>query len=49
LPLTVEPKPAHIARVFGAAEIFTPATPAVERAIAANDTSIIAMYGRFLV
>lgn len=50
LPLTIEPKPAHVARVFvGRVEVFTPATiQAVERAIAANDTEILATYGRFL-
>jgi hypothetical protein len=50
LPLTIEPKPAQVARVFvGRVEIFTPATiQAVERAIATNDTGILATYGRFL-
>jgi hypothetical protein len=50
LPLTIEPKPAQVARVFvGRVEVFTPATiQAVERAIATNDTAILATYGRFL-
>jgi len=50
LPLTIEPKAAKVARVFvGRVEVFTPATiKAVEKAIATNDTSIVATYGRFL-
>jgi hypothetical protein len=50
LPLTIEPKPVKVARVFvGRVEVFTPATiAAVERAVYANDTSVLATYGRFL-
>jgi hypothetical protein len=50
LPLQIEPKPAQVARVFvGRVEVFTPTTiEAVEKAIATNDTSVIATYGRFL-
>ena len=50
LPLTIEPKPATVARVFvGRVEVFTPTTiKTVERAIARNDTSILSAYGRFL-
>ena len=50
LPLTIEPKPVKVARVFvGRVEVFTPETiAAVERAVYANDTSVLATYGRFL-
>ena len=50
LPLTIEPKPAHVARVFvGRVELITPTTiEAVEKAIAANDQKTLQVYGRFL-
>jgi hypothetical protein len=50
LPLTVEPKPKQVARVFvGRVELFTPATiEAVENAIATNNTEVVNTYGRFL-
>ena len=50
LPLTVEPKPKEVARVFvGRVELFTPATlAAVENAVAANNSEIVNTYGRFL-
>ena len=50
LPLTVEPKPNQTARVFvGRVEVLSPATlKAVESALAANDTSVVKTYGRFL-
>ncbi|HET9220472.1 MAG TPA: hypothetical protein VFR18_26070 [Terriglobia bacterium] len=50
LPLTIEPRPVKVARVFvGRVEVFTPETiAAVERAVYANDTSVLANYGRFL-
>ena len=50
LPLTIEPKPAHVARVFvGRVEVFTPETiKAVEEAVYRNDTSVLSTYGRFL-
>jgi hypothetical protein len=50
LPLTVEPQPAKVARVFvGRVEVFTPATiKAVQDAIYTGDTSVVATYGRFL-
>jgi hypothetical protein len=50
LPLTIEPRPQQIARVFvGRVEVFTPATlNAVETAVAANDATIVDTYGRFL-
>jgi hypothetical protein len=50
LPLTIEPKPARVSRVFvGRVEVFTPKTiKTVERAIALNNTAILSVYGRFL-
>jgi hypothetical protein len=50
LPLTIEPKPKEIARVFvGRIEVFTPLTlRTVEEAIGANDANVVNMYGRFL-
>jgi hypothetical protein len=50
LPLTIEPKPNQTARVFvGRVEVLSPATlKAVETAVAANDTSVVKTYGRFL-
>ena len=50
LPLTIEPKPAAVARVFvGRVEVFTPTTlRTVEKAVRENDTSILSTYGRFL-
>lgn len=50
LPLTIEPKPAQVARVFvGRVEVFTPATlKAVEKAVHSNDKAILSTYGRFL-
>jgi hypothetical protein len=50
LPLTIEPKPAHVARVFvGRVEVITPATiHAVEEAIRAGDAKTLEPYGRFL-
>jgi hypothetical protein len=50
LPLTVNPAPAQIVRVFvGRLEIVTPATArAVEAAIASDDEVTLGKYGRFL-
>jgi hypothetical protein len=50
LPLTIQPPPAQIVRVFvGRLEIVTPATTrAVETAMASNDTVSLEKYGRFL-
>lgn len=50
LPLTINPAPAQITRVFvGRLEIVTPATAtAVETATAANDEVTLNKYGRFL-
>lgn len=50
LPLTIQPKPRQVARVFvGRVELFTPSTLAtVKNAIAANDTAVVKTYGRFL-
>lgn len=50
LPLTIQPKPANVVRVFvGRVEVFTPATiKAVEKAVNSNDKTVIATYGRFL-
>ena len=50
LPLTVNPAPAQIVRVFvGRLEIVTPATAqAVEAAIASDDEVTLSKYGRFL-
>jgi hypothetical protein len=50
LPLTVEPKPAGVARVFvGRVEVITPDTiGTVQQAIQSNDTKTLEAYGRFL-
>ena len=50
LPLTVEPAPARVARVFvGRMEVITPADErSVETALAADDAAVIERYGRFL-
>ena len=50
LPLTINPTPAQITRVFvGRLEIVTPATTrAVETAMAANDEVTLNKYSRFL-
>jgi hypothetical protein len=50
LPLSVNPAPGQIARVFvGRLELITPATEhAIESALAAKDLSTIMKYGRFL-
>ena len=50
LPLTIEPRPKEVARVFvGRIEVFTPLTlRTVEEAIGANDVNVVNMYGRFL-
>jgi hypothetical protein len=50
LPLTINPSPAQMVRVFvGRLEIVTPATArAVETAIASNDRITLRNYGRFL-
>jgi len=50
LPLTIEPAPGRIARVFvGRLEIITPATAdAVKTAIARKDDKTLAKYARFL-
>jgi hypothetical protein len=50
LPLSVQPAPAQIARVFvGRLELVTPATErAVEAAFAAHDKATLEKYGRFL-
>jgi hypothetical protein len=50
LPLTMQPRPAKVVRVFvGRVEVFTASTiKAVETAVYANDKSVIATYGRFL-
>jgi hypothetical protein len=50
LPLTIEPEPANIQRVFvGRMELLTPATQnAIETAAAAHDKTTLAKYGRFL-
>jgi hypothetical protein len=50
LPLTIQPKPANVVRVFvGRVEVFTPSTiKAVEKAVNSNDKTVIATYGRFL-
>jgi hypothetical protein len=51
LPLTITPAPAQTVRVFvGRLELVTPATQrAVEQALATQDQSTLARYGRFLV
>jgi hypothetical protein len=50
LPLSIQPAPAQIARVFvGRLELVTPATEkAVEAAFAARDKATLEKYGRFL-
>lgn len=50
LPLTIEPQPAKIERVFvGRMELLTPATQqAIETAAAAHDKTVLEKYGRFL-
>jgi len=50
LPLSINPAPAQIARVFvGRLELVTPATEqAIESAFAARDRATLAKYGRFL-
>ena len=50
LPLQVDPAPARVARVFvGRMEVITPAIEqSVENAVAANDATVLARYGRFL-
>jgi hypothetical protein len=50
LPLTMEPKAAHVARAFvGRVEVLMPATiKNVAEAIAAKDTKTLETYGRFL-
>ena len=50
LPLTIQPQPAAIRRVFvGRMELLTPATQrAIETAAASGDQTTLALYGRFL-
>jgi len=50
LPLTIDPKPAMVHRVFvGRVELVTPATQrAIETAVVANDRSTLGKYSRFL-
>jgi len=50
LPLSIEPQPAAIRRVFvGRMELLTPATQnAIETAVATHDQLTLAKYGRFL-
>lgn len=50
LPLSIEPQPAAIHRVFvGRTELLTPATQkAIETAVASHDVATLAQYGRFL-
>jgi hypothetical protein len=50
LPLTIQPEPAPVNRVFvGRMELLTPATQkAIETAAASNDQATLAKYGRFL-
>ena len=50
LPLTIDPAPEQIVRVFvGRLEIVTPATAmAVRTAVARNDEATLSKYGRFL-
>lgn len=50
LPLTINPKPDEMTRVFvGRLEIVTPATAkAVETALTSNDQTVLRQYGRFL-
>ena len=49
LPLSIEPQPATVQRVFvGRMELLTPATQnAIETAAATHDNAILAKYGRF--
>ena len=50
LPLTINPKPDEMTRVFvGRLEIVTPAiVKAVESALTSNDQTVLRQYGRFL-
>ena len=50
LPLSIQPQPAQIHRVFvGRMELLTPATQkAIEAAVASHDQTTLAKYGRFL-
>ncbi len=50
LPLTIQPAPSNIQRVFvGRMELLTPATEkAIETAAATHDQATLAKYGRFL-
>ena len=50
LPLTIDPAPGKIVRVFvGRLEVVTPATAmAVKTAVARNDAGTLNKYGRFL-
>jgi len=50
LPLSIQPQPAAIERVFvGRMELLTPATQkAIETAVASRDQATLAKYGRFL-
>jgi hypothetical protein len=50
LPLSIQPEPAHVNRVFvGRMELVTPATQrAIETAVASRDQTTLAKYGRFL-
>jgi hypothetical protein len=50
LPLSIEPEPANIQRVFvGRMELLTPATQsAIETAVSSHDELTLAKYGRFL-
>jgi hypothetical protein len=50
LPLSITPAPQQVVRVFvGRLELISPATQeAVSAALAANDTAMLAKYGRFL-
>lgn len=51
LPLEIEPRPSHVARVFvGRMEVITPATrAAVETALVARDAGSLRPYGRFVL
>lgn len=50
LPLTVEPPPAHVARVFvGRVEMLSPSIrQSIEAALASGDVPVLQKYGRFL-
>jgi hypothetical protein len=50
LPLSIQPAPANIQRVFvGRMELLSPATQeAIQTAVATHDKSTLAKYGRFL-